>query len=74
MATETGAQAWEYRWEVSPPRRRPIISDAEDAAMLQSYGDQGWELVSVVAIPSTMGMGYIPMTYNLWYYFKRPKG
>lgn len=66
------ARAWEYRWEVSPPRRSPEISDAVDLAMLQSYGDQGWELVSVVAVP-IRAVAFVPWSYNVWYYFKRPK-
>jgi len=69
---DRGGQAWEYRWEVSPPRRRPEISDAVDAAMLQSYGDQGWELVSVFAVPIRV-VAFVPWNYNVWYYFKRPK-
>jgi len=59
---------WEYRWETSSPRKREAIATPEDAAMLQQYGEAGWELVSVVAVP------WLPSgQYQMWYYFKRRK-
>ena len=66
-------QQWEYAWEVSPPRPRETLSDAEDAAMLQRRGAEGWELVSVVATPWAEPTLYIPRVFRLWYYFKRRK-
>lgn len=67
-------QQWEYWCETSPSRKREALSDDADAAMLRRLGDAGWELTSVVAIPETPSVTpYIPRTYRVWYYFKRPK-
>lgn len=65
---------WEYRWEASSLRKREAIATPEDAAMLQQYGEAGWELVSAVAVPWKLGFNsYIPSQYQIWYYFKRRK-
>lgn len=71
-----GPQQWEYRWEKREPRVYTNLTDATDMALLEQQGNEGWELVSVVACRTSPGTGRhvgIAFAYTVYYYFKRPK-
>ncbi len=62
-------QQWEYQSESVEAREYSQIMSQSDWATLYKRGEEGWELVSVVATQSPQSPGF----YNLRYFFKRPK-
>ena len=52
-----------------PMFKLPTFDNKDLTAILDSYGNEGWELVSVTPVSFT-GMG---RTTNLILFFKRPK-
>jgi hypothetical protein len=77
MFSPLAPQQWEYEFESTPANRAYTnLTDVTDIAMLQKRGEEGWELVSVVACGTTAGDGpqaSIAGGYTVYYYFKRPK-
>jgi hypothetical protein len=60
---------WEYE-SVSLVRRGIASNASSDKEILNEYGKEGWELVSVVRIPSRAIAGY---SYDVIAYLKREK-
>ena len=53
------------QWEYLQYAKKHILRSVDDVNTLAEFGQQGWELVSVVAVPVRNG-------YELRYTFKRP--
>lgn len=82
-------QRWEYMWVVQwrdkPPLRgkwtgfKATIDGVETddpqafGDYLDTFGEQGWELVNVVPVSYYWTEDWAGMTTHLFYFFKRPK-
>ncbi len=56
-----GVTEWEYNIHVAPATRPSLVE-------LNKLGGNGWELAS------TVGVGELGATEEIWYKFKRPGG
>lgn len=69
---------WEYiieraRWNGNPPE---LFADVGDQRLINILGEEGWELVNVLLVPSKLSPALpptFPTGFDLLYYFKRPK-